>query len=109
MKFKYSDSLAWRDNQEPHGLGAYLQMGFEGSAYARSQHLFDNGWTVNTALWGQPPSEFAEAGSTGDIVMEEVMQIIIGNRPASDWPSILEQWYAQGGNILEDAVNKYYG
>ena len=108
MMFKYNDSLAWINNKEPHGLGAYLQMGFSGSAYARSQHLFDIGRTVQTAMWGPPPAEFANAGSTGDIVMEEVMQIIMGNRPASDWPTILQQWYAQGGQIKEDAVNLYY-
>jgi putative aldouronate transport system substrate-binding protein len=108
MQFKYKDSLAWRDNKEPHGLGAYLQMGFEGSAYGRSQHLFDNNWTIQTAMWGPPPTEFAAAGSTGDIIMEEVMNIIMGNRPVSDWPSILQQWYTQGGQIKEDAVNVYY-
>jgi len=108
MKFKYRDSRAWIDDKDPHGLGAYLQMGFEGSAYARSQHLFDNNWTVQTKLWGAPPPEFAAAGNTGDIVMEQVMQIIMGNRPASDWPQILEQWYAGGGQIKEDAVNLHY-
>ena len=108
MMFKYNDSLAWINNKEPHGLGAYLQMGFDGSAYARSQHLFDINRTVQTAMWGPPPAEFAQAGSTGDIIMEEVMQIIMGNRPVSDWSSILEQWYAQGGQIKENAVNQYY-
>jgi len=108
MMFKYNDSRAWIDNKEPHGLGAFLQMGFNGSAYARSQHLFDNNWIMRTAMWGPPPAEFAQAGSTGDIIMEEVMQIIMGNKPASDWPSILEQWYAQGGQIKEDAVNQHF-
>jgi len=109
MQFKFNDSMNWLNNQDPHGLGAFLQMGFAGSAYARSQHLFDIGRTVTTAMWGVAPAEFADAGTTGDLILEEVMQIIMGNRPASDWPQILEQWYAQGGQIKEDAVNLHFG
>ena len=109
MLFKYNDSVAWIDNKSPHGLGAYLQMGFEGSAYARSQHLFDNNWVETTAMWGPAPPEFDQAGSTGDIILEEVMQIIIGNRPVSHFNQVLQTWYAQGGQIKEDAVNLHYG
>jgi len=109
MQFKHRDSLAWLNDQESTGLGAYLQMGFDGSAYARSQHLFDIGRVVTTAMWGVAPPEFADAGTTGDILMEEIMAIIMGIRPASDWPQILEQWYAQGGQIKEDAVNLHFG
>ena len=109
MLFKYSDSVAWIDNQSPHGLGAYLQMGFEGSAYARSQYLFDNDLVVTTAMWGPAPEEFDQAGSTGDIILEEVMQIITGNRPVSHFNQVLQTWYAQGGQIIEDAVNAHYG
>jgi len=109
MKFKYNDSRSWINDQNPPGLGAYLQMGFDGSAYARSQHLFDIGRIVRTSMWGPPPPEFADAGSTGDVLMEGIMAIVMGNRPTSDWPSILEQWYAGGGQIKEDAVNKHFG
>ena len=109
MLFKYNDSVAWIDNKSPHGLGAYLQMGFDGSAYARSQYLFDNGWVETTAMWGPAPAEFDQAGSTGDIILEEVMQIIIGNRPVSHFNQVLQTWYAQGGRIKEDAVNLHYG
>lgn len=109
MIFKYNDSVAWRDNREPHGLGAFLQMGFEGSAYARSQHLFDNGWVIQNELWGAFPPEFDQVGTIGDIIMEEVMLIIMGVNPVSHFESVLEQWYAQGGQIMEDAVNLHFG
>jgi len=109
MKSKYQDSLAWIKDREPHGLGAYLQMGFAESAYGRAQHLFDNDWVVRTAMWGPPPQDFARAGNTGELIIEEVTKIIKGDRPVSDWPSILAQWYAQGGQIKEDAVNLHYG
>ena len=109
MHQKFQQSLAWINNREPHGIGAYLQMGTDRSAYARSQHLFDNDWIVQTALWGPIPPEFAEAGATGDLILEEVMQIIMGNRPVSHFETVLEQWYAQGGQLKEDIVNELFG
>jgi hypothetical protein len=55
------------------------------------------------------PEEFDEAGSTGDIILEEVMQIIMGVNPVSHFESVLEQWYNLGGQIKEDAVNLHFG
>jgi len=112
--FKYEHSLAWRTDPTAHPdfpniLGAYLQMGFEGSSYGRSQHLFDNGWVVQTAQWGPAPPGYGDAGTPNDIIMEEVMNIIMGIRPASDWPSILQRWYDNGGQLIEDLINEHYG
>jgi len=109
MLQKYSQSMLWLNHRDTNGIGAFLQMGFDGSAYARSQHLFDNGWTIQTALWGLQPAEFQAAGATGDIILEQATQIIMGNRPVSDWPAILEQWYAQGGQLKEDIMNEMFG
>jgi len=108
MKSKFDSSLDWLDNKNPAGLGAYLQMGFDGSAYARSQHLFDTNNVIRTSMWGLPPAEFANVGASGDILMENLMAIIMGHRPASDWPQVIDQWYAQGGQIKEDAVNAHF-
>ena len=109
MMSKFRDSMDWIENQEPHGLGAFLQMGFPGSAYARAQHLFDTNRTVQTALWTRSLPEFAEAGIPHDVLMEGIMQIIIGTHPVEHFETILEQWYAQGGQIMEDAVNAHFG
>jgi putative aldouronate transport system substrate-binding protein len=110
MQFKFNDSYAWINDQYPPGaLGAFLQMGFREAAYGRAQHLFDNGWIVQNALWGHPPDEFDQAGTTGDIILEEVMQIIMGVQPVSHFENVLERWYAQGGQIKEDAVNLHFG
>jgi len=109
MLSKFQDSLVWINEQDPHGLGAFLQMGFPGAAYARSQHLFDNGWTVQTALWGPPLAEFVGAGTPHDILMEEIMLIITGVQPVEHFNTVLEQWYAAGGQIMEDAVNDHFG
>jgi len=32
----------------------------------------------------------------------------MGNRPVSDWPEILQQWYDNGGQIIEDVINQHY-
>jgi len=109
MQFKYTDSRAWLESQTPGGLGAFLQMGFAGSAYSRSQHLFDTGRIVQNSLWGMLPEEFDQAGSTGDLILEEVMQIIMGVQPVSHFETVLEQWYSLGGQIKEDAVNLHFG
>ena len=109
MLSKFQDSLAWINDQEPHGLGAYLQMGFPGAAYARSQHLFDIGQTVQTALWAPSLPEFVAAGTPHDILMEEIMLIITGAQPVEHFNDVLERWYAAGGQIMEDAVNAHFG
>ena len=108
MHAKFNDSLSWINDRNPSGLGAYLQMGFPYAAYPRTQHLFNNGWYVRNAMWGPPPDEFDQAPNTGDIILEEVMQIIMGNQPVSHFYSVLEEWYARGGQIKEDAVNLHF-
>jgi len=60
-------------------------------------------------MWVMAPAEFDQAGNTGDMIIEEVTQIIMGNRPVSDWDDILAEWYSRGGQIKEDAVNLHYG
>jgi putative aldouronate transport system substrate-binding protein len=109
MKFKYADSLNWIDEYAVGGLGAYMQMGWAGSAYARSQYLFDNGHIKQTSMWGAPPEEFLEVGTVGDIIAEGVMHIIMGVEPLSYYDTVLANWYSQGGQIMEDAVNLYHG
>jgi len=37
------------------------------------------------------------------------MQIVLGNQPVSYFDTVLAEWYAAGGRLMEDAVNRYYG
>jgi len=60
-------------------------------------------------MWGPPPAEFAGAGTPHDILMEEIMEIIMGLRAVEDFPDTLARWYAAGGQIMEDAVNLHFG
>ena len=111
MISKHNDIMNWLEHRYPPiALGAYLQLGFPESAYGRAQHLFDNGWIVQNAMWGPPPEEFDEAGLTGDMILEEVMLIIMGVNPPSHFTDVvLPNWYAQGGQIKEDAINLHFG
>ena len=109
MKTMYSDALSWLNYKDPGGLGAYLLTGFDGSAVRRSSYLFNNDLIVKNSMWGPAPLEFGDAGDPGGIVMEGVANIITGKRYISDWPAILEKWYEQGGQAMEDAVNAHYG
>ena len=110
MQKKYSDSVEWIKNRNPGGLGAYLQQGrLEGSSYSHNKFLVDNDYLVRTSMWGPPPVEFNQTANTGDIIAVGVMQIVLGNQPVSYFDTVLNEWYAAGGRLMEDAVNRYYG
>ncbi len=110
MKKKYADSIAWRDEQNPGGLGAYLQQGrIDGSSYYLSKKLLDAGHVIRTDLWGPPPEAFDQTANTSDVLAMGFTQIIMGARPIDDYEAIIAEWYAGGGQILEDAVNAEYG
>ena len=47
--------------------------------------------------------------NTIDIITTGVSEIIMGIKSVDDYDQILADWYAAGGQIMEDAVNKYYG
>ena len=108
MKKKYGDSMMWINEKNTGGLGAYLQQGFEGCAYYNAKYLLDNNYVKKTDMWGPPPEEFDETVNTIDIITTGVSEIIMGIRPVDDYDQILADWYAAGGQIMEDAVNKYY-
>ncbi|NLW20763.1 MAG: extracellular solute-binding protein [Clostridiales bacterium] len=109
MKKKYSDSISWINEKNPGGLGAYLQQGFDGCAYDNSKFLIDNGFIKRTDVWGPPPVEFDKTINTIDIILNGVMEIIMGIQPVEYYDTVLANWYAQGGQIMEDAVNASYG
>lgn len=108
MKKKYSDSISWINDKNPGGLGAYLQQGFDGCAYDRSKFLIDNDFLQRTDVWGPPPEAFDKTINSIDIILNGVMEIIMGIRPLEDYDQVLADWYAQGGQIMEDAVNEIY-
>lgn len=109
MKKKYGDSISWINEKNSGGLGAYLQQGFDGCAYDNSKKLIDNGFLMRTDAWGPPPEEFDKTVNTIDIILNGVMEIIMGVQPVDYYDEVLANWYAQGGQIMEDAINATYG
>ena len=109
MQKKYGDSISWIEEGNPAGIGAYCQQGFDGCSYDNAKYLIDNDYLMRTAMWGPAPEAFDETVNTIDIITTGVSEIIMGIRPVSDYDQILADWYAAGGQIMEDAVNAEYG
>lgn len=109
MKKKYNDSKNWIEKKDPSGLGAFLQQGFDGCAYDNSKKLLDANNIVKTDMWGPAPVEFDQTVNTGDIALQGITKIIMGQQPLSYYDKVIEDWYKNGGQIMEDAVNKQYG
>ncbi len=109
MKKKYGDSINWLNNHEASGLGAYCQQGFDGCAYDNSKKLIDAGNIIKTDMWGPPPVEFDKTVNTMDIALQGFTKIIMGEKPVSYYDQVIADWYANGGTVMEDAVNKQYG
>ncbi len=109
MKKKYGDSISWLNEKNTGGIGAYLQQGFEGCSYYNAKFLIDNNFLKKTDMWGPPPAEFDKTVNTIDIILNGVMEIIMGVQPVDYYDTVLANWYAQGGQIMEDAVNAQYG
>ncbi len=109
MKKKYGDSISWLNDKNTGGIGAYLQQGFDGCSYYNSKFLIDNNFLKKTEMWGPPPVEFDKTINCIDIILNGVMEIIMGTQPVDYYDTVLANWYAQGGQIMEDAVNAQYG
>ena len=109
MQKKYGDSISWIEEGNPAGLGAFCQQGFDGCSYDNAKYLIDNDYLKRTAMWGPAPEAFDETVNTIDIITTGVSEIIMGIRPVSDYDQILADWYAAGGQVMEDAVNAEYG
>lgn len=109
MQKKYGDSISWLNERNSGGLGAYLQQGFEGCSYYNSKFLIDNEFLQRTDAWGPPPEAFDKTVNTIDIILNGVMEIIMGVQPVEYYDEVLASWYAQGGQIMEDAINDVYG
>ncbi|GHV93632.1 hypothetical protein AGMMS50268_41350 [Spirochaetia bacterium] len=108
MKKKYADSIAWLEKGDTGGLGAYLQQGFDGCAYDRSKFLLDNNFIVRTDMWGAPPEDFTKTVNAFDVAVQGFTKIILGQEPVSSYDSVIAAWYAGGGTLMEEAVNREY-
>ena len=108
MKKKYGDSMSWINDHNTGGLGAFCQQGFDGCSYYNAKYLLDNGFTKKTDMWGPAPEAFDETVNTIDIITTGVAEIIMGYQPVDYFDQVLADWYANGGQLMEDAVNAEY-
>ena len=108
MKKKYGDSMSWINDHNTGGLGAFCQQGFDGCSYYNAKYLLDNGFTKKTDMWGPAPEAFDETVNTIDIITTGVAEIIMGYQPVEYFDQVLADWYANGGQLMEDAVNAEY-
>ena len=109
MQKKYGDSISWLNEKNTGGLGAYCQQGFDGCAYDNSKFLIDNDFLKRTSMWGPPPEAFDKTINALDVVLNGVMEIVMGIQPVDYYDQLVADWYAAGGEIMEEAVNAEYG
>jgi putative aldouronate transport system substrate-binding protein len=107
---KYNNSVEFIKNGTPAATGDYLQQGAPKNAYGLSKEVIDNKHYVETALWGAPPKELADYGSTlDDILTEGYTKIIMGAETIDYFDTVVANWKKAGGDAATAAVNESYG
>jgi hypothetical protein len=59
-------------------------------------------------MWGAPPEDFNQTVNAFDVVVQGFTKIILGQESVSSYDKIIADWYANGGKLMEDAVNRDY-
>jgi len=107
---KYNNSVEFMKNGTPAATGDYLQQGAPKNAYGIAREIIDNKQYIETALWGAPPKELADYGSTlDDILTEGFTKIIMGAETIDYFDKVVENWRTAGGDAATKAVNDVYG
>ena len=86
---------------------AVLLAAYNGSTYLPA--LLDSLAASDVQIYWPFSEEFDETVNVIDIISTGVSEIIMGIRPVDDYDQILQEWYDAGGQLMVDAVNKYYG
>ena len=107
---KYNSCVAWLTEQDPDGVGDWLQQGNDKSAYGIAKEYLDNGTYLKDAKWGQDTATLQSVGSTlNDILVEGFTQIIIGEKDIEYFDTLVEEWAKAGGDMATAEVNDAYG
>lgn len=107
---KYNNSVEFINNATPSAVGDYLQQGAPKSAYSQAKKVLDSGDYIKTALWGASPEVLASYGTTlDDILTEGYTKIIMGTESIDYFDTVVQNWYAAGGDAATEAVNSVYG
>ena len=107
---KYNSCVAWLTEQDPDGVGDWLQQGNDKSAYGIAKEYLDNGIYLKDAKWGQDTATLQSVGSTlNDILVEGFTQIIIGEKDIDYFDTLVEEWAKAGGDMATAEINETYG
>ncbi|MCL1796312.1 MAG: extracellular solute-binding protein [Clostridia bacterium] len=107
----YNEIRKWLDEGDLVGMGRWLQQGGQefGSIPKAIGHV-DNGQILFSELWGLPPDVLVDYGTTlEDLLIEGFTEIIMGVESIDYFETLIENWYAAGGQECTDAVNEMYG
>ena len=107
---KYIGAKKWIDDQDPSGLGDYLQHGAgEFAAFRLAINILNEKRYQLNAIWGLTPEEMDTYGSTlDDILTEGFTKIIIGDEDVSYFDELVSNWRTAGGDTVIQAVNEMY-
>ena len=106
---KFNSCVNWVENQDPNGVGDWLQQGNDRSTYGIAKEYVDNKQYVQDAMWGAQTPTLQSAGSTlNDILIEGFTKIIIGDQPIDYFDTIVEQWLTAGGEQATAEINETY-
>ena len=106
---KYNSCVNWVENQDPNGVGDWLQQGNDRSTYGIAKEYVDKKQYVQDAMWGAQTPTLQSAGSTlNDILIEGFTKIIIGDQPIDYFDTIVEQWLTAGGEQATAEINETY-
>lgn len=107
---KYNSCVAWLTEQDPDGVGDWLQQGNDKSAYGIAKEYLDNDIYIKDAKWGMDTATLQSAGSTlNDILVEGFTKIIIGVEDIDYFDTLVDQWWKAGGEMATAEINETYG
>lgn len=107
---KYNGAIKWINDQDPTGIGDYLQHGAgEFAAFRLAVNILNEKRYQLNAIWGDTPDEMSTYGSTlDDILIEGFTKIIIGDEDISYFDELVSNWRTAGGDTVIQAVNEMY-
>lgn len=105
----YNGAKRWIDEKDPASVGYALQFGVKGCGMEKASEILKEKRTINSRLWGASPQALLDYGTTlDDILLEGFTKIIMGAEDVDYFDTLVEQWYAAGGQSVTDAVNEMY-
>lgn len=105
----YNGAMKWMEDKDPDGIGYALQFGMKGCGMDVLTGIIDEDRIVRSKLWGASPQVLLDYGSTlDDILLEGFTKIIMGAEDIDYFDTLVEQWYAAGGQDVTEAVNEMY-